>query len=56
MDEKEREQDEDLRAQAAADHAEVMAEIDADYFNRPGRGGWAPADFEYECPAARRSP
>lgn len=32
---------------------EISREHDIEYFNRPA-GKWAPADFVYECPAARR--
>lgn len=37
-----------------ADLIELRREAEADYINRPGRGGLAPADFINECPAARR--
>lgn len=38
-----------------ADLREARREADIEHFNKPA-GKWAPADFVYECPAARRGP
>lgn len=41
--------------ESQASAREFWRESDIEHANRPV-GKWAPADFVYECPAARREP